>query len=176
MMKIVLLGFLYLCCLASCCQRRDDVMVCQQLPTSPRLEGVRVLIIARVLTNMLNLRAYDVDKVMVQFSSLHFDQVLTRPGTKVFLGDRLCTHASTDRQKSDPSTTTAMMETAAIGFNIPWIIVTGISSLAISYSAICVCVVIVRKHCARRKSLQRLSAAMDDISVSEFGYENVKLD
>lgn len=115
-MKTVLLGFLYMCCLASCCQRRDDVMVCQQLPSSPRLEGVRVLIIARVLTNQLNLRAYDVDKVMVQFSSLHCEQVLTRPGTKVFLGDRLCSHASTDRQKSDPSTTTAMMETAAIGF------------------------------------------------------------
>lgn len=94
MMKTVLLGFSYLCCIASCCQRRDDVIVCQQLPSSQRLEGVRVLIIARVLTNRLNLRAYDVEKVMVQFSSLHCDQVLTRPGTKVFLGDRLCTHVS----------------------------------------------------------------------------------
>lgn len=67
-------------------------MVCQQHPSSPRLEGVRVFIIARVLTNQLNLRAYDVEKVMVQFSSLHCDQVLTSPGTNVFLGDRLCTH------------------------------------------------------------------------------------
>lgn len=58
----------------------------------------------------------------------------------------------------------------------PWIIVIGISSLAISCIAICVCVVIVRKHCARRKSLQRLSAEMDDISLSEVGYKKVKLD
>lgn len=58
----------------------------------------------------------------------------------------------------------------------PWIIVTGISSLIISCIAFCVCVLIVRKQCARRKSLQRLSAAMDDVSVTEFGFENVKLD
>uniref|UniRef100_A0A8W8MQF8 Uncharacterized protein n=1 Tax=Magallana gigas TaxID=29159 RepID=A0A8W8MQF8_MAGGI len=172
MMKTVLIVFSYLCCIASCCQRRDDAMVCQELLSSPRLEGVKVL------TKQLNLRAYDMEKVMVQFSDLQCDEILPRPGTKVFFGDRLCTHASTARQKSYPSTTTAMMETAAIGFRkyTPWIIVTEISSLAISCIAICVCVVIVRKQCARKKSLHRLSAAMDDISVSEVGYENVKLD
>ncbi|XP_052696056.1 uncharacterized protein LOC128174577 [Crassostrea angulata] len=85
-------------------------MVCQELLSSPRLEGVKVL------TKQLNLRAYDMEKVMVQFSDLQCDEILPRPGTKVFFGDRLCTHASTARQKSYPSTTTAMMETAAIGF------------------------------------------------------------
>nr|XP_034316186.1 uncharacterized protein LOC117685770 [Crassostrea gigas] len=110
MMKTVLIVFSYLCCIASCCQRRDDAMVCQELLSSPRLEGVKVL------TKQLNLRAYDMEKVMVQFSDLQCDEILPRPGTKVFFGDRLCTHASTARQKSYPSTTTAMMETAAIGF------------------------------------------------------------
>uniref|UniRef100_K1PTZ2 Uncharacterized protein n=1 Tax=Magallana gigas TaxID=29159 RepID=K1PTZ2_MAGGI len=91
-------------------------MVCQELLSSPRLEGVRVFVIARVLTKQLNIRAYDIEKVMEQFSDLQCDQILPRPGTKVFFGDRLCTHVSTDRRKRYPSTTTSMMETAAIGF------------------------------------------------------------
>lgn len=63
-------------------------MVCQELPSSPRLEGVKVL------TKQLNLRAYDMEKVMVQFSDLQCDEILPRSGTKVFFGDRLCTHVS----------------------------------------------------------------------------------
>lgn len=69
-------------------------MVCQELLSSPRLEGVRVFVIARVLTKQLNIRAYDIEKVMEQFSDLQCDQILPRPGTKVFFGDRLCTHVS----------------------------------------------------------------------------------
>uniref|UniRef100_A0A8W8MKQ0 Uncharacterized protein n=1 Tax=Magallana gigas TaxID=29159 RepID=A0A8W8MKQ0_MAGGI len=40
-------------------------MVCQELPYSPSLEDVRVLINARVLTKQLNLGAYNMENVMV---------------------------------------------------------------------------------------------------------------
>ena len=64
-------------------------MVCRELFSSPRLEGVRVLIIARVPTKQLNFRAYDVEKVMVQFSNLQCDQIFDQTRHQSLLGGQI---------------------------------------------------------------------------------------
>lgn len=54
--------------------------------TNERMVGVRILIVDRVLGETVDLRGFELSKIIIKFSELTCDSVLFR----VFLGDKTC--------------------------------------------------------------------------------------
>lgn len=83
--------FLVLASFASCCQKKNDIMTCEMIPeSSERMEAVRILIVDRVFGEMLDLRSFELAKIMIKFPKLTCGSVLVRRDTQVFLGDKMC--------------------------------------------------------------------------------------
>ncbi|XP_061190949.1 uncharacterized protein LOC133199082 [Saccostrea echinata] len=70
--------FLVLASFASCCQRKNDIMTCEMMPeSSERMEGVRILIVDRVFGETVDLRSFELAKIMINAG---FGRVASDPG------------------------------------------------------------------------------------------------
>uniref|UniRef100_K1R3F7 Uncharacterized protein n=1 Tax=Magallana gigas TaxID=29159 RepID=K1R3F7_MAGGI len=79
--------------------------------------GVRILIVDRVFGETVNLRGFELSKIMIKFSELTSGSVLFRRDTQVFLGDKMCPIVSAELHHSQALfTTTTLAKTAAITF------------------------------------------------------------
>lgn len=87
-----LLVFICFIGLASCCQRKGEIMTCAELPPPTRLEGAKILIVARVSEKIIDLRQKT--KLLVQHTDLNCDRIQAKASTKVFLGDKMCSFVS----------------------------------------------------------------------------------
>lgn len=142
-------------------------MTCAELPPTTRLEGAKILIVARVSERTIDLRQFDLTKLLVQHTDLNCDSIQAKASTKVFLGEKMCSFDSTEsRSHQKISTTTLIVETVAISFNTPWIIAAVISSLIDSLIALSICSVVIYKKCVQRRRLARVNNAMNYISVT----------
>lgn len=86
-----LLAFLFFVSFANCCQRKNEVMSCHRLPeTNERMVGVSILIVERVFGEKVDLRGFQLSKIMIKFSEVTCDGLLFGRDTQVFLGDKMC--------------------------------------------------------------------------------------
>uniref|UniRef100_K1QJK3 Uncharacterized protein n=1 Tax=Magallana gigas TaxID=29159 RepID=K1QJK3_MAGGI len=98
-------------------QRKGEIMTCAELPPTTRLEGAKILIVARVSERTIDLRQFDLTKLLVQHTDLNCDSIQAKASTKVFLGEKMCSFDSTEsRSHQKISTTTLIVETVAISF------------------------------------------------------------
>lgn len=86
-----LLAFLFFVSFANCCQRKNEVMSCHRLPeTNERMVGVSILIVERVFGEKVDLRGFQLSRIMIKFSEVTCDGLLFGRDTQVFLGDKMC--------------------------------------------------------------------------------------
>lgn len=71
-------------------------MTCTELQELTRLERAKILIVARVSEKTIDVREFDLTKLLIQYMDLNCDRVLAKASTKVFLGDKMCTFLSTN--------------------------------------------------------------------------------
>lgn len=93
-------------------------MSCHRLPeTNERMVGVSILIVERVFGEKVDLRGFQLSKIMIKFSEVTCDGLLFGRDTQVFLGDKMCPIVSAELHPRQAFfTTTTLAETAAITF------------------------------------------------------------
>ncbi|XP_052701505.1 uncharacterized protein LOC128178403 [Crassostrea angulata] len=94
-----LLVFICFIGLASCCQRKGEIITCAELPPPTRLEGAKILIVARVSEKTIDLRQKN--KLLVQHTDLNCDRIQAKASTKVFLGDKMCSFDSKESRSRE---------------------------------------------------------------------------
>ncbi|XP_062566556.1 uncharacterized protein LOC134228879 [Saccostrea cucullata] len=179
-MQKMMLAFLILTTVAvvRSCSITSETLHCSNLQhaVSTLQRGIRVSMMsidnAATTGQMIDLSRFPtLQKIQILNTDMTCDDFKLTRGTTLMLKDKFCKYFGTTEASYDTtkSLTSVLTESAAVAFNSPWIIATGIMTGLVVICVICGTVLLIRRLFQKRNSLIRIDTeSVQEFNVQEF--------